>query len=195
MTMTDSREETRVFSDKVIVEEKVDGSQLVFLVSETNGTLNIVTKKGTEVKVDDRDFAPAVKEIGKMAGHVRHGWIYIVEFLRGLQHNKIMYNEVPRKGLMLVDVTMKDNSFLNRQTREKEAKRLGIECLPLLWEPTDHEKELTSYILVDLFREPAYLGGLLVPGLIVKENVGERTWNSLNIPRGTDISVWARNRK
>ncbi len=188
------KEETRVFGSDVIVEEKIDGSQLVFMVSSTTGTLNIVTKKGSEIKEDDKDFGVAITEINKMKAHVKPGWVYIVEFLRAKQHNKVKYNEIPQRNLFLSDVTMKNNGYLSRWVREKEARRLGIEATPLIWEPTAHEPKLTKMIMKDLFNEPAYLGGLLIPGLVVKENVEERTWDKIYVPRGVDIDNWAANR-
>ena len=91
---------SELFSDPVVVQEKVDGSQFSFGIID--GELKC-RSKGAEIFLDNPEkmFEKAVEAIKELS--LMDGWTYRGEFLRGPSHNTLKYNRTPRHNIILFD--------------------------------------------------------------------------------------------
>lgn len=154
---------TELFADDVLVEEKVDGSQLSFGLID--GELRI-RSKGAIIYPDapEKMFAVAVGAIRELVDRLHVGWTYRAEYLLKPKHNVLHYKRVPLHNLILFDINTGTEVYLSREDKEAEAKRLGLEIVPLLHVGrVSNPEEL--YKLLD--RE-SILGGNAVEGIVAK---------------------------
>lgn len=148
----------------VIVEEKVDGSQFSFGVDEDDNLH--VRSKGAEMHPDapEKMFNKAVDTVKNLRPLLRPGWTYRGEYLAKPKHNVLAYNRVPNQHIILFDITIGLESYLNYQDKKAEADRVGLECVPLL-----AEGEITD---INAFRalldRESVLGGQKIEGVVIK---------------------------
>jgi hypothetical protein len=158
-----------ILLDDVIVEEKVDGSQFSFGLDE-NGVLNI-RSKGVVMNIDAPEgmFNKAVATVKELAaeGLLRAGWTYRAEFLQQPKHNALAYDRVPNKHLILFDITVGTETYLDRANKEEEAARIGLEIVPLVFmgKITDID------FFKSLLKQTSILGGQQIEGVVVKNNL------------------------
>lgn len=152
-----------LFDDPVLVEEKVDGSQFSFGVFD--GELKC-RSKGKELVLDcvEKMFEAAVETAKKLASELTSGWTYRGEYLQKPHHNGLAYDRVPEGHIILFDVNHAEEAYLSRADKEREAARLGLEIVPVVF-----EGKLSS---VEQLREQmervSILGGCKVEGLVFK---------------------------
>lgn len=152
-----------LFHDAVIIEEKVDGSQFSFGVID--GVLRIKSK-GQELIVDapEKMFSKAVATVFMLQHHLTPGWTYRCEYLQKPKHNVLAYDRTPTDYLILFDVNTGEESYLSRADKEKEAERLGLEVVPLLYVgKVQGVEELKA-----LLDRTSILGGQKIEGFVVK---------------------------
>ena len=149
-------------TDKVIVEEKVDGSQLSFGVF--NGEL-LIRSRGANIYTDSPHmFSKAVDTVEGIRSLLVEGYMYRAEYLSKPKHNALAYDRVPDKNIILFDVATGPERYGSRELLEIEAVRLGLEVVPVL-----AEKRLDSANDVrDLLDTVSVLGGQKVEGLVFK---------------------------
>ena len=147
----------------VTVEEKVDGSQLSFGVF--NGELKL-RSKGREFDPGDADkmFLLAVESVESRRGLLVGGWTYRGEYLQKPKHNSLTYGRVPQGNIIIFDVEIGDCKFLDRTEKEKEAERIGLEVVPLIF---SGEVSGIDQITGFLGRE-SVLGGPQIEGVVIK---------------------------
>jgi hypothetical protein len=152
-----------LFFDPVIVEEKVDGSQFSFGVF--NGELKI-RSKGQEMVLDapEKMFQKAVDTVLSLKDRLVDGWTYRCEYLQKPKHNVLAYDRVPEKHLILFDINTGEETYMSRADKEAEAKRLGLELVPLLFEG----KIFSAVDLERLLDTVSILGGQKIEGFVVK---------------------------
>lgn len=147
----------------VMAQEKVDGSQFSF--GRYNGVLKC-RSKGVEQNIEhpDRMFESAINVVKTL--DLYDGWTYRAEFLAKRKHNVLYYDRVPTKNLILFDIDLGLENYAIYEIVSAEAKRLGLECVPKLWEGmlsnfnrSDIEKLLST---------PSILGGTLIEGVVLK---------------------------
>lgn len=111
------------------VEEKIDGSQFSMMKRE-DGTIVIKSKL---VEIDPYDPNGMFKLAAKTALSLdlNPGWIYRGEFLQSPKHNTMNYMRVPKQNIILFDIEKTLYNFLTPEEKEKEANRLGLECVPM----------------------------------------------------------------
>jgi hypothetical protein len=92
-----------VLEDPVIVEEKVDGSQISFGVYD--GEL-VVKSRSTVLNLEDPDkmFNKAVDAIREREGMLLGGYTYRGEYLRKPRHNHLKYDNVPNGHIVIFDI-------------------------------------------------------------------------------------------
>lgn len=152
-----------LLSDDVIVEEKVDGSQLSFGVFD--GELR-VRSKNFELVLDNPEkmFTTAVASAQQLAPMLRDGWTYRGEYLQRQHHNHLTYDRVPVRNIVLFDINPSHGAWLTRGEKEAEAARIGLEIVPVLF---DGKLEHLGQI-EELVKRTSYLGGPQIEGVVIK---------------------------
>jgi hypothetical protein len=158
------REVATLLDDPVYVEEKVDGSQFSFGIDQ-NGDLR-VRSKGAVMYADAPEpmFKRAVGTVKEITPLLHPGWTYRAEYLQKPKHNSLSYDRIPKKHLMVFDVNTAEADYLPYAEKHAEAARLGLECVPLVFEgKIDNLEQFRSF----LDRE-SVLGGQKIEGVVVK---------------------------
>ena len=151
-----------VLNGPVIVEEKVDGSQFSFSVYDGEVTCR---SKRAEVYIENPGmFSKAVKTVQDIAPLLHEGWVYRGEYLSKPKHNTLAYDRVPNGNIILFDVMVGIESYLNPQDKRNEAERLGLECVPLLFEGVIKDVEQVKKLL----ETESILGKCKVEGVVIK---------------------------
>lgn len=155
-----------IFSEWVVVEEKVDGSQFSFGV--LNGEL-VCRSKGQQIDPDGVDgmFEPAVETAIRLAPDLIPDAIYRGEFLSKPKHNSLTYSRTPEQNVILFDVEIGLQDFLQPSQKAAEAARLGLECVPVLMQGIVRREEAIETLRELLHRE-SVLGGAKIEGVVVK---------------------------
>jgi hypothetical protein len=157
-----------IFLDDVIVEEKVDGSQFSFgkfLDDNDNAYLRVRTK-GAEMIVDapEKMFSKGVETAKELLPELHAGWTYRSEFLCKPKHNVLVYDRTPNRSVILFDINTDQERYLSYEEKAAEAKRLGLECVPLLRRGRIETLEEFRALL----DTESILGGQKVEGVVAK---------------------------
>jgi hypothetical protein len=150
-----------LFKGSVIVEEKIDGSQ--FSMGIIDGEL-MCRSKGKNLILDapEKMFMKAVETANGLGLH--YGYIYRCEYLQKPKHNTLAYDRVPKGNLIIYDIQIGLGDYLSPADKAEEAARIGLECVPLLFEgKMEHIEMLNS-----LFLLRSILGGSHIEGVVVK---------------------------
>src|SRR6266853_205539 len=196
----------------VNVEEKVDGSQFSFGNFEnedhTGETWGLrVRSKGAVMNIDAPEslFKEAVDTVKSLKDLLHPNWTYRGECLKKPKHNALVYDRTPKGNVILFDVNTGDQEFLSYEDKSKEAERLGLEVVPLLYSGLLEEIGAFRGFLETV----SVLGGQKIEGVVVKplnydlygrdkkvlmgkfvseafKEVHNRTWGENN-PSGNDI--------
>lgn len=149
-----------LLKDPVVVEEKLDGSQLSWGLLD--GELHI-RSKGAQIYIEQppKMFAKAVEVIKQLNLHPE--WIYRGECLTKPKHNTLAYDRCPKGFVAIFDIQDGLESYLSWDQKCIEAYRLGLECVPWL-----SYGRLTLNDFKKMLDEPSFLGGQLVEGVAIK---------------------------
>lgn len=171
-----------LFLAPVIVEEKVDGSQFSFgvFVSENHegGLEWRCRSKGAQLNLiaPEKMFARAVEVVKGLP--LKVGWTYRAEYLNRPKHNALAYDRTPEKNLIIFDVCRAPGEWLSYEEKAAEAKRLGLEVVPLVYEGM--VSDVTMFrALID---RVSILGGQKVEGVVVKSYVAPLGELRRNVP-------------
>ena len=95
---------SNVLDGNVLVEEKVDGSQISFGIDE-NGILSVRSKK-VDINTDKPDgmFKKAVEWIVSNQSSLYPNWVYRGEYLLKPKHNTLEYYRVPHNHIIIFDI-------------------------------------------------------------------------------------------
>ena len=151
--------------DTVIVEEKIDGSQFSFGIREIDGVLEC-RSRGQQVNVEapSAQFKPAVDTFKKLAKKLIPGWVYRCEYLQKPKHNTLAYDRIPKDHLIIFDINFGLESYLGYAEKCREAKRIDLEVVPLLF-----EGRLNDYFSFEkLLEATSVLGGQQIEGVVIK---------------------------
>lgn len=148
----------------VVVEEKIDGSQVSFSVDEETGELRM-RSRGAEIVVGAPDpmFTRGVEAVKEIAKGLMPGWIYRGEYLQKPKHNVLAYNRIPAKHVMIFDINVGLEDYLPYEGKAREAERLGLEVVPKLFEGI-----VTLEVLKELLGRESILGGPKIEGVVIK---------------------------
>lgn len=151
-----------IFDSDVVIEEKVDGSQISFGVF--NGNLEITSRRQPIVG-DNGMWQQAKSSIEAMKDLLVDGWIYRGEYLKSPRHNRIAYKRTPKNHIIIWDIETSPNCFLTVKEREIEANRIGLESIPVLFEgKVDSQQQLK-----DLLDRTSYFGDeVKIEGIVIK---------------------------
>lgn len=154
---------SELFLDDVVVQEKIDGSQISF---GRFGSVLRVRSKGQEIDVESppKMFERGVAVIKKLAPLFIDGWTYRGEYLEKPKHNTLAYDRIPREHIILFDVNTGPETYLGSDAFRNECSRIGLECVPEFY----CGKVETLEKFTELLTQVSVLGGQKVEGVVVK---------------------------
>jgi hypothetical protein len=154
-----------LFSGPVIVEEKIDGSQFSFGVTQSGEFL--CRSKGVSIPVPATNhmFALGVSSAQSFANRLTPGWTYRAEFLAKPKHNALEYARTPANHFIVFDISTEGvEGYLTREQKEAECARLGFEITPLFYQgKLDGPHELVRFM-----DTTSVLGLAKIEGVVVK---------------------------
>lgn len=152
-----------VLDNPVVVQEKIDGSQISFGL--VNGELSI-RSKGAQIYLEDppKMFNKAIEVISKRKDMLRDGYVYRGEYLSKPKHNTLAYERTPIDYIILFDID-KDGlcNYLPYSEVKQEAERIDFEVVPLFY-----EGKATLDLLKSFLSRESVLGGQLIEGVVAK---------------------------
>lgn len=158
---------SNVLDGYVLVQEKIDGSQISFGIDNL-GDLRIRSKnKEIDIEHPNDMFRLAVEWIVKNRSNLQAGWTYRGEYLQKSKHNTLAYSRVPRNNIILFDICDGVESYLPYSEVKAEAERIGLEVVPLIAEGELTEANILARKDEWLSRE-SILGGTKVEGVVIK---------------------------
>lgn len=145
----------------VVIEEKIDGSQ--FSMGRSGGALSC-RSKGRELVIDapEKMFAQAVAVAASL--DLRDGWTYRGEYLQSPKHNTLAYARIPKLHVIIFDVMTGPECYLDPAAKKAECDRIGLECVPVLFEGLPSNLESIS----TLISATSVLGGVPMEGAVIK---------------------------
>lgn len=150
-----------LFSDPVLVEEKVDGSQFSF--GRFGGELR-VRSRGKQMDPDSPEklFQKGVDAVRDL--DLMDGWTYRGEYLQKSKHNALAYDRIPEKHVILFDINTGHEEYISREEKHQEAERLGLEFVPVIFEGKVENVE----DVVAMLDRTSILGGQKIEGMVFK---------------------------
>jgi len=149
--------------DPVIVEEKVDGSQISFGIF--NGEIKIKSRRKDQSNPPDKMFELASEKIHEISDKLTDGWTYRGEYLSKPKHNTLCYGRTPINNIVIFDINDSHESYLDREAKEKECEKIGLEVVPCLINNVLIEN---SESLISILETDSFLGGVKIEGLVIK---------------------------
>lgn len=152
-----------LFVGPVVVQEKVDGSQLSFGWLE--GRLQM-RSKGAVIDLDGppKMFKAGVRIVQGMSDTLAHSFdncVFRGEYLATPKHNHLKYDRVPTGHIVLFDI---DNWAPTELTQA--AKFLGLDSVPSLFEGEIKDNAVEQ--IHEWLKTPSFLGGPTVEGVVIK---------------------------
>jgi hypothetical protein len=146
----------------VVVQEKVDGSQFSF--GMIDGKLVCRSKNATIDQDNPGMFKLGVETVQRLASRLPEGRVYRGEFLAKPKHNALAYNHVPIGNVILYDVMIGPEVYLDSVGLCREASHLNLEHVPFFFD----EEGVTVEDLRPLLEKDSTLGGTKIEGVVIK---------------------------
>ncbi len=123
-----------IYDGHIIVEEKIDGSQIRIKITST-GDIICGSHNSKEDLPPDTMFNLGVEQAEKLFKDFtpEHEITVFAEYLKSPKQNTIPYGRVPKHNLMLFDV-MVDTLYLSRKDKEIFAEKWDMEITPVLFQ-------------------------------------------------------------
>lgn len=152
-------------TEKVFVQEKIDGSQFSFGVF--SGELR-VRSKGVVMDPDvpASMFTKAIAAVRSVQDKLVEGWTYRGEFLSKPKHNVLPYGREPKNNIVLFDIEHADCAFLSPFNVEEEALRLRMDYAPIFY--SGMGCDLTHAMLLSYLDKTSILGKCPIEGVVIK---------------------------
>lgn len=153
-----------LFEGEVVVQEKIDGSQFSFGITEEGLTFR---SKGARIwpETTDNLFKGAVETVTNIQGRLKEGVTYRGEVLHRPKHNTVVYDRVPIGNIILFDIDIGLEDRLSPEEVREEVGRLGLEVVPTYpFESIPSYEELERIVST---MKP-YLGGEAIEGVVIK---------------------------
>lgn len=157
------RQIKELFNDPVLVEEKIDGSQISFGVYD--GVLKM-RSRGADINTDSPKgmFSKAYQSVAERIFSLRDGWTYRGEYLQKPKHNTLAYSRTPKDYIMVFDIDTGGENYLSYEEKKTEAERIGLEVVPLVYSGVIESPEQVKTMLERI----SVLGGQRIEGVVVK---------------------------
>ena len=80
------------------------------------------------------------------------------------KHNTLAYDRTPNKNLILFDINTNEEEYLSYDDKRKEAERIGLEIVPILFNGRIDSPQM----LLSFLERTSILGGQKIEGVVVK---------------------------
>lgn len=156
---------TNLFDGNVVIQEKIDGSQISFMKDE-QGDLHFRSHHAEIFDGDNSMFYEGVQAIKTVADKLRPNWIYRGEYLKKPKHNVLAYSRIPNNHIYLFDINIGLEQYLDYEYVRAEAFKLSFEPVSVVYQ-RDGSKVDFDY-LKSLLDTESILGGTKIEGLVIK---------------------------
>lgn len=153
-----------LFEGPIIIQEKIDGSQISFCKS--NGLYMRSKGKAQSIISPDALFIQAAETLINIKDKLKEGWVYRGEYLQKPHHNTINYNRTPDKHIILFDIMVGDQNYLPYEEVAEEAASLGLEIVPLFY--SGDGINITQDQIESFLEQQSILGGSKIEGVVIK---------------------------
>lgn len=159
---------SELFQGPVVIEEKIDGSQLSCEALDTveGPRVLMVRSKGVDIQMEavPKMFKAGVEYLDSIKNRMTNGWVYRFEYLEKPKHNVLAYNRIPKNHLVLLDVETGPGWCLDPDEKHQEASRIDVEPPRTLF-----RGEVSDVAgLRDYLSQESILGGQKIEGFVVK---------------------------
>lgn len=154
---------SNLFEGRVVVQEKVDGSQFSF--GMVAGQL-LVRSKGAVIDPQSppKIFRGAVASVLEVADTLPPDLIFRGEAMQQPRHNTLAYDRFPKGHVALFDAGSAGEHYYPRDQLKTWADYLGFDIVPEFYDGTiDSIEQLRG-----LLTQPSFLGGQIVEGIVIK---------------------------
>jgi len=156
-----------LFDGPVVVQEKVDGSQISFCLNASSEVE--IRSKGAQLHTlaPDQMFSAGVAAILALADKLTPGLVYRGEYLRRPKHNVLAYDRAPPNHVVLFDVEdrrLGEGYFFSPEALAAEAERIGLMSVPVLFSGVIESPDALRAMLDTV----SCLGGAKIEGVVVK---------------------------
>lgn len=149
---------------EVIVQEKIDGSQFRWGITEEKELIIASRNKQIHPEMSGM-FKLGVESVMRMKKHLdklEGGTYFYGEYLQKPKHNTLNYERVPFNNIVLFDVIHNAN-FVDRKTLEGYAELFEIDVIPEFY-----RGRITKADLVEFHKKDSFLGKEKVEGIVIK---------------------------
>jgi hypothetical protein len=161
-----------LLDDPVVVQEKVDGSQISFGLypvgqAESDGAVELqVRSKGAMLNLaaPEKMFLKGIEAIRRVAHLLVPRWTYRGEYLAKPQHNALAYSRIPHNYIVLFDINDGLESYMEPDRVRERADQLEFESVPLM----HHGYITTAESFREMLERDSFLGGQKIEGVVVK---------------------------
>jgi len=160
-----------LLNGRIVVEEKVDGAQFRF--GRINGKLMCGSHRidFDELHAVDAMFQPAWTYVLSISDRLPDNVMFYTEFLGRVRQNRLIYEVVPKNGLMLFDAYwFAESRWATLDELLRFANAIDIDPPRVLYD--DDGKGFDKALADDLLRSVSCLGNTLIEGLVIK-NYGQ----------------------
>jgi len=160
-----------LFFDPVLVQEKLDGSQISFGwygdMREGNRE-PLIRSKGAEVHIGAGSmFEKAVNTVLSIVNMLPEGWTIRGEYLMKPKHNVIAYDRVPNGHIAIYDIETSPGTYMYFEAMEEFANTIGLEHVPSYFYGNKPTYDTKTW-LNDFIDRKSFLGGSKIEGIVIK---------------------------
>jgi len=157
----------------VIVEEKVDGTQVRFEIDDF-GLISVGSHNVDNIHIGVSDgFGKAIETANKVFDGIEADLgekiVIFGEYLSKPKQNTIPYARVPRYNVVIFDVIV-NGYYLDREEKDRFGFQYGLEVVPLLWKGKG--EDFTDEIREELLKTKSFLGHQAgydkIEGIVIK---------------------------
>ncbi len=159
------REVYRMKGHQVVIQEKIDGSQISF--GRKDGKLFIRSKnKMIDIDCPDGMFSPAIAALENRP--LPDGYVFRGEYLKVPKHNVLAYDRIPEEHIIIYDIEKGDgtNDYLHYTDVIGMAEEHGFEVVPFFMKGL--YDDIDQKLIDKLMKTQSILGGQLIEGLVIK---------------------------
>lgn len=158
----------KIFDGPISIQEKIDGSQFSFSIDETGEIY--CRSKNVQVFSDQRGmFENAIKTVKKIKHLLTPNYIYRGEYLKTPAHNTIRYDKIPPQHIILFDIMIDIQTYLDYQELQEHADKLGLLIVPqFFYGEVDTLNTNILGFLDSFLNNKSILGDVQIEGIVIK---------------------------
>lgn len=158
----------KIFEGKVVIQEKIDGSQFRFGINE-DGELVLGSRRRKIGDKPDKMFNKGVEYVKSLNLKLQYKNTYFyAEYLNRPKHNTLKYERTPKNNLVLLDVSVQ-GKWQDISQLGAWAEFLDIELIPILYFGlTKHWHGDKTDIIKKYLEKESFLGGETIEGVVIK---------------------------